>query len=138
LNLLEMDAQISAEIEQALADVSSNGIKWYGTGLTGTPKDLDLIQKMLSEGRVTRNDQMALWGLGLAFGNVLARSEDWEWAVAEEEGTYDPVLITRGSSEEGEASLLFPMTMISHRVEDGERVEVRELFKATVSQIRGR
>ncbi len=138
MNLLAMDARISAEIEQALADISSSGLKWYGTGLTGTQKDLELIQRMLSDGRIKREDQMALWALGLAFGNVLARSEDWEWAVAEDQGTYDPVLIARGSIKGGEASLLFPMTMISHRVEDGERVQVRELFEATRRQIRGR
>jgi len=132
----ELDPGVAQEISDSIAAVSASAREWYGKPLNGTVADLDLLQRMLSEGRIRVDDKRGLWNLGLVLGSVLSRSQGWDWALCEEDGIFDPVLVVSGSTKGGEAGLLFPMTMISHRVEDGGSVDVRVLYEATITQMR--
>jgi hypothetical protein len=131
-----LDAYLASEIEASISDVSENAARWYGRRLDGTTSDLDLIQRMLDDRRFAVTDRMAAWHLGLAFGNLLSRTQGWPWAVCEEAGLVDPVLVTAGDVNGEEAGLLFPMTMISHRLERGDRINLRELYEATVAKMK--
>lgn len=96
--------------------------------------DLDRLQEALT--RLKPDQTYELQCLGIVFGTLLVEVIDGiDWAMVEDDYGRDPALRYLATS-----MLLFPMTMISKRVEDGEQVDVRELFDGIVAkfeEIRG-
>lgn len=96
-----------------------------GHGLDGSRDDLTAIQTVLDAGVVERDATYTLQALGIAFGNVFIKLHlgyDW-WMVEDEHGRTPAIRFERTSL------LAFPQTMISKRVEDGESVDVWDLFE---------
>ena len=54
-----------------------------------------------------------------------------EWVVVEDEMGRDPAIRYPGTTV-----IVFPLTMISKRVEDGEEIDVRDLFSRILIHIR--
>src|SRR4030095_13956967 len=102
-----------------------------GEDLDGSRNDLSLIQRVLDQGVVEREATYTLQALGLAFGRAFLNAfPDHDWWMVEEGCGRDP------ASRYKETSLLvFPMTMISKRVEDGEQIDVGELFDGLAKQL---
>jgi len=72
-----------------------------------------------------------LQALGLAFGRAfLNEFPDYDWWMVEDEHGRDPAIRYKETS-----LLVFPMTMISKRVEDGEPFDVGELFDGLAKQL---
>jgi len=91
---------------------------------------LGLVRALLAA-RVFRAEQTyELECLGIVFGDAMAQEAGLEWAMITDENGRDPVLRVPGSS-----FLLFPLTMISKRVERGEEVDVFELFEGVLAQL---
>jgi Domain of unknown function (DUF3806) len=102
-----------------------------GEQLTGTTKDLTLIQRVLDRGVVEPEATYTLQALGLAFGRMfLNEFPDYDWWMVEDEYGRDPAIRYKETS-----LLVFPMTMISKRVEDGEQFDVSELFDGLAKQL---
>jgi hypothetical protein len=102
-----------------------------GEDLDGTRSDLALIQRVLDQGVVEREATYTLQALGLAFGRTfLNEFPDYDWWMVEDEYGRDPAIRYKETS-----LLVFPMTMISKRVEDGEHVDVNELFDGLARQL---
>lgn len=70
----------------------------------------------------------ALQSLGIVLGDAL-RSHVAEWVMVEDQYR-DPAVRVRGTSV-----LLFPLTMISKRVEAGEPVDVFAMFNGLLDHI---
>ena len=99
--------------------------------LDGTRQDLALIQRVLDQGLVEPEATYTLQALGLAFGRVfLNEFPDYDWWMVEDEYGRDPAIRYKETS-----LLVFPMTMISKRIEDGEPFEVSELFDGLAKQL---
>lgn len=64
--------------------------------------------------------------MGIVLGDALAQHHGFEWVVVEDDLGRDLALKVPQSTV-----LLFPLTMISKRVERGEIVDVFELFNGT-------
>lgn len=95
-----------------------------GLKLNGSRADLLLIQKLLDARTVEREATYTLQALGLAFGKVfIEENVDYDWWMVEDEFGRDPAIRYKQSS-----LLAYPRTMISKRIEDGESVNVIELF----------
>jgi Domain of unknown function (DUF3806) len=95
-----------------------------GSKLNGSRADLLLIQRLLDTGTVEREATYTLQALGLAFGNVFVEENaDYDWWMVQDEFGRDPAIRYKQSS-----LLAYPRTMISKRIEDGEAVNVTELF----------
>lgn len=110
----------SQVIEQAL-----------GEDLDGSRKDLGLIQRLLERSVVEPEATYTLQALGLAFGRAfLNEFPDYDWWMVEDEHGRDPAIRYKETS-----LLVFPMTMISKRVEDGEPFDVTELFDGLAGQL---
>ncbi len=95
-----------------------------GTELTGQLADLSLIQHVLDAKLIEPEATYSLQSLGIAFGKTFVENgehDDW-WMVEDEYGR-DPAVRDKDTT-----LLAFPQTMISKRIEDGEAVDVRELF----------
>lgn len=89
-----------------------------------------VVSLILSSGWVGSQDTLELQCLGIAFGDALAQYLSLEWVSITDEYGQDPALSLPGTS-----LLLFPMTMISKRVEEGEVVDVPELFQTIVASV---
>jgi hypothetical protein len=99
--------------------------------LDGTRNDLLLIQRVLDQGVVEPEATYTLQAFGLAFGRAfLNEFPDYDWWMVEDEHGRDPAIRYKESS-----LLIFPMTMISKRVEDGEPFDVPELFDELAKQL---
>jgi len=95
-----------------------------GRAFDGSRADLSAIQSVLDAGSVERDATYTLQSLGMAFGKVFIEQHDgFDWWMVEDEYGRDPAI------RFGQTSLLaFPQTMISKRIEDGERVDIEDLF----------
>ena len=95
-----------------------------GVSLDGSSGDLSRLQLLLDSGVIDREAKFTLQALGIAFGKVFVNDNpgyDW-WMVHDEYGR-DPTI------RYGLSSLLtYPRTILSKRVEDGEKVNVRDLY----------
>ena len=99
--------------------------------LDGTHQDLELIQRVLDQGLVEPEATYTLQAFGLAFGRVfLNEFPDYDWWMVEDEHGRDPAIRYKETS-----LLVFPMTMISKRIEDGEPFDVAELFDGLAKQL---
>jgi hypothetical protein len=95
-----------------------------GRPLARDTTDLTALQELLDLGVLGPDRTIELQCLGIVFGMILADAvEGMDWAIVEDEIGRDPALRFAGTS-----LLVFPMTMLSKRVEEGEEVRVVELF----------
>ncbi|MBI2422979.1 MAG: DUF3806 domain-containing protein [Candidatus Hydrogenedentes bacterium] len=68
--------------------------------------------------------------LGIIFGDALADRLGLEWQVVEEEGFRDPCLVAPGTT-----IVLFPMTMLSKRIEQGDNIDLHHFFDGLCEQV---
>jgi hypothetical protein len=91
---------------------------------------LRLLDGILSNRWVHPEETVKLQSLGITFGDALAQKLGFEWVAVEDEYGRDPALRLPGTT-----LLLFPLTMISKRIERGEEVDVVRLFRAMCDQV---
>ncbi|WP_052810591.1 DUF3806 domain-containing protein [Variovorax paradoxus] len=103
-----------------------------GLVLSGTMADLAVLQKVVDSKIVEPEATYSLQALGLAFGKVFIETqENYDWWMVEDEYGRDPAIRYKQTT-----LLLFPMTMLSKRIEDGEEVDVAEIFKGLQETVR--
>jgi hypothetical protein len=126
-----MDQRIEAptasdidRIAKQLIHAESVVIDIVGRAFDGSRADLSAIQSVLDAGAVEPDATYTLQSLGIAFGKVFVEQHPgFDWWMVEDEYGRDPAI------RFGQTSLLaFPQTMISKRIEDGERVDIEGLF----------
>jgi hypothetical protein len=84
---------------------------------------LALVAHILAEGWIEIHETWKLQSLGVVFGDALAQYLDLAWIAVDDEYGRDPALRDPVTSDR-----VFPLTMISKRIERGEAVDVPELF----------
>jgi len=91
---------------------------------------LELLEFVLVHGCVETHETWKLQSLGITLGDALAQQLGLTWVAVEDEYGRDPAL------EDPESTIkLFPLTMISKRVEQGEIVDVRVLFDGICERV---
>jgi len=100
---------------------------------TATGK-LALLQGIIDAGYYQKEQTMELQSLGVVFGDLLAHSLDLEWVEVEDEYGIDPALRHKDTKTHKNI-LLFPLTMISKRIEDGESVNVEHLLRVLCNMV---
>lgn len=91
---------------------------------------LRVIKAVLDNGWVSADETWKLQALGIAFGDAMAQKLLLDWVTVDDEYGCDPALHWPGTS-----LYSYPMTTISKRVEQGEAVDVSELFDASCAQL---
>jgi hypothetical protein len=91
---------------------------------------LRVLEVILGSGWIEPGATLKLQSLGVTFGDALAQALPLDWVIVEDEHGRDPALRLAGTD-----ALLFPLTMISKRVERGEDVNVVSLFQEICGQI---
>lgn len=82
-----------------------------------------MLDEIIRTGAIKKDNAWELQSLGIVFGDAIAQQCDLEWKIVEDEYGRDPALIAKGSSLK-----IFPLTMISKRIERGDGIDVVEFF----------
>jgi Domain of unknown function (DUF3806) len=126
-NQQKIEAPTEADVDtlaRAILHAERVTTEVLGSEMEGTRKDLSLIQQLLDTRTIERESTYTLQALGLAFGRAFIHvNEGYDWWMVEDEYGRDPAIRYRESS-----LLAYPRTMLSKRIEDGESVNVTELF----------
>ena len=103
----------------------------YGdVSLNHTEADLQLAQRLIDDKAVNRKQILELQCLGVLLGNVFAAQTSMQWAVVSNEfGT----MLALHSPEIG--FTLYPLTMISQRVEDNRKVNIPTLYHSFIADL---
>lgn len=94
-------------------------------------KTISFIQKMIDKKVFQMENTYELHSLGIALGDYIQyKYNDFHWAVIRDEYGRDICLQYKTL-----ALTIFPMTMISKRVEDGDKINVAELVSNLLEKI---
>ena len=85
--------------------------------------DLKLLQELLDKGVVRGDDSETLQAMGVVMGDLLKQEHGLLWIIY-----IDKLGRSRALEVPGTREYLFPITMISRRVEVGGEVEVTALY----------
>jgi hypothetical protein len=101
------------------------GLEKYQTA----PGKLGTLRALL-EARVFRADQTyELQSMGIVLGDVFVQDMGFHWIIVEDEYGRDLAVQYRDTSV-----ILFPLTMISKRIEENEAVDVFDLYNGVAAR----
>jgi hypothetical protein len=124
------DADVE-RIARQLLRVNQLVMQHLGRPLADDESDLEAMQELLNERVLARDATYDLQCLGIVLRTCLVDAiEGIDWVMVEDEYGRDPALRYQESS-----LLIFPLTMISKRVEDGIEVDVRHMFEQLCDRI---
>ena len=85
---------------------------------------LELLDIIIKSNWIEKDEKYKLQCLGITIGDALVQDLNFTWIDVEDECGTDPALKLGDTS-----IILFPLTMISKRIENDEKVDVFELFE---------
>lgn len=91
---------------------------------------LGLLRALLKAKAIGAEKTYELQSMGVILGDTFVQELGMQWVMVEDEFGGDPAIQVEGTS-----ILLFPLTMISKRVESGEEVDVFDMFNYMADQI---
>jgi Domain of unknown function (DUF3806) len=92
---------------------------------------LRLLHTILENKWIEPHETWKLQSLGVILGDAFAQEFNLAWKMVSDNHGRDPALIVPDTTIK-----LFPLTMISKRVEDGRDVDVVELFGAVCGHVK--
>lgn len=98
--------------------------------MQGALDDLATLQAILDARIIESEQTWKLQSLGIVLGDVFEKHSELHWVIVEDEYGRDPAL-RFGTT----GNLIFPLTMISKRVEDGEDVEVVDIYEGVLTYV---
>ncbi len=104
-----------------------DGHKKYGTA----PGKLGTLRAVLTAAVISPDQTYELQSLGIVLGDAFVQDMGFHWIMVEDEQGRDPAIKYRDTSV-----ILFPLTMISKRIEQGETVDVFELYNGVAALAR--
>jgi Domain of unknown function (DUF3806) len=116
-----------AVVEKCIADEGSRQNYQTAAGKLGT------IRAILHENAFKPDQTYELQCLGIVLGDAFVQDLKMEWVMVEDEWGRDPAVRLPGTSV-----ILFPLTMISRRVERGEMVDVFDLYNGIAAELKKR
>lgn len=99
--------------------------------LTETVQDCQRIQAIIDSNVLRKKDTWQLQCLGIALGCVMVKVLSLHWIIVIDEYGRDPALRFQNTS-----LIVYPLTMISKRIEKGESVDVTNLLNLTSAHVK--
>lgn len=135
---VQADAQISDfqwiddnHMQQQIQRVDDLARTRVGSQVRGDSTDLDTLQRIIDRDLVDSEDSLTLQALGAVLGDVMRdQIEELEWKVYEDELGRSRALCLRDTQE-----CLFPITMLSRRMEVGLKPDVRRIYDDALERI---
>ncbi|MDX9873788.1 MAG: DUF3806 domain-containing protein [Spongiibacteraceae bacterium] len=131
--LSQVDRTWMDGLKQRVDDIARTRI---GQQLRGDASDLELLQRLLDERLIPADDTETLQGMGVVLGEQLQRDLGLSWTIY-----IDRLGRSRALEIPGTNEFLFPVTMISRRVEAGAEANVQEIYdraREIVTEVRNR
>jgi hypothetical protein len=91
---------------------------------------LKLLHIILQSEWINKEETNKLQCLGITLGDALIQQFGFKWVEVEDEFGIDPAIKLRDTS-----IILFPLTMISKRIENGETIDIYSLFKKLITTV---
>lgn len=113
-----------AVVEKFLPDEDSRQKYQAAAGKLGT------IRAILKGGAFKPDQTYELQCLGVVLGDTFVQDMKMEWVMVEDQYGRDFAVRLPGTT-----IILFPLTMISKRIERGEQVDVFDLYNAAAAQV---
>lgn len=113
-----------AVVTRVLADDDSRAKYQKAAGKLGT------LRALLAQKKFQQTDNYKLECMGVVLGDAFVQELGMEWVMVEDENSTVPAVRLPGTT-----IVIFPLTMISKRVERGEEVDVFDLFNGIAAQI---
>ena len=127
-NLSEADKsrldQHRAVVEKYLSEEDRNTKYLTAAGKLG------LLRALLDAKTFSADQTYELQSMGIVFGDAFVENMGFHWVTVEDEYGRDPALKFKETNV-----LIFPLTMISKRIEKGEEVDVFDLFNGVADQV---
>jgi hypothetical protein len=102
-----------------------------GSSFTGDASfDIPVLQRLLSEGKVLPHQRQELQAMGIVLGDLLAAKLGMQWVIYE-----DDLGRSRALQLNATDNFLFPVTMISRRIEAGNTTPVQAIYDKAVTTI---
>ena len=92
------------------------------------PGKLGTLRALLDAKIFKPNQTYELQSMGIVFGDVFVQDMGFRWVMVEDEYGRDPAIKYQDTS-----TILFPLTMISKRIERGEDVDVFDLYNGVAA-----
>jgi len=122
----EMAIDIEAKRDWVRNHYTPETISEYNT-LSGK---LILLDTILKSNWIEKDDTLKLQSLGITFGDLFVQEMNFIWMQVEDEYGSDPAIQLPGTS-----IILFPLTMISKRIEAGQAVDIYDLYAGLKDKI---
>ena len=107
--------------------LDEDGLKKYETA----PGKLGTLRALLNAGVFPPEQTYELQSMGIVLGDVFVQDMGFHWIMVEDEYGRDPAIKFQDTSV-----LLYPLTMISKRIERGETVDVFDLYNGVATLAR--
>ncbi|WP_018274278.1 DUF3806 domain-containing protein [Teredinibacter turnerae] len=103
----------------------------FGQKIQGSKRDLAVLQRIINEKIIKNNETQDLQALGAVLGDVFVHENDkLQWVVYEDElGPTQAVCIKETSH------CLFPITMLSRRMEVGLKPNVNKVYESALNDL---
>ncbi len=101
-----------------------------GNQVHGDLTDLELLQRIINERLIASDDSALMQSAGVVLGNVLANELGLKWMVYEDRLGRSRAICVNDSS-----NCLFPVTMLSRRLEVNAPVDVQKIYNDAVATI---
>lgn len=102
----------------------------FGGGLHGSKQDLRLVQRIIDRSLIKRDDRIKLQALGAVLGQVLVNEEKLVWQNYEDRRGKSRAVCVPNTQH-----CLFPVTMLSRRMEVGLMPRVDDVYKNAMAKI---
>jgi hypothetical protein len=116
-------------LEKQVARIDKLARTELGTQVRQDLSDLDLLQRIVDRSLIDQDDTATLQAMGAVLGNVMTTDiPALEWKVYEDELGRSRALCAKGTHE-----CLFPITMLSRRMEVGLKPDVDKVYEDAIA-----
>jgi hypothetical protein len=121
--LSEFNWQDKELIKSQTEKINELGKFKLGQPVRGTLDDIGLLQRIIYRGLIKKTDTIQLQAMGIVLGNLMVKEFKLEWMVLEDSLGRSRAVCAPESQE-----CLFPVTLLSKRIEVGILPDVQKLF----------
>lgn len=91
---------------------------------------LGVLRALIDAKIFSKSQTYELQSMGVVLGDAFVQEMGFRWIIVEDEYGRDPAIKYKETS-----IILYPLTMISKRIEKGESVDVFEMFNTTAAKV---
>ncbi len=98
--------------------------EYFARPIRGEKSDLGLLQRLVDDELIKRTHKQQLQALGVIIGDIYVKELNLEWRVYEDEAGRSRAVCRRRTND-----CIFPVTMLSRRIEAGVKPDVQRVYE---------